>query len=338
MGGGRWLPDLERRVRGSKIWSDIVTAVISKLVLHIFYLENSAIILGNGRRAQFWRDKWAGELCLKDEFPRLFSLSTVKDGVVSDFYTSSGGFQDWFLEFRRPLLAWEEEEVSRLHTLLRSAPVVRVISPDIWKWRADSSGMYSAASGYRRCESLLGPDRKVVGEVWNNCAPPKVKFFGWLAWLGKVKTSSYLQRIGILDKAANVSCVFCQNEVESVNHILLFCPFVWLLWSQIMKWWGVQWVMPNSVEGLLQWWSFCKMKKLEKVIWKVVPLAVLWSTWKHRNDCVFNGSQPNLEDLCEVVKVRIALWVKSSPAKVEFSINDVVFNLHQVHYCLRQGS
>ncbi|XP_028118586.1 uncharacterized protein LOC114316135 [Camellia sinensis] len=205
-------------------------------------------------------------------------------------------------------------------------------------WRANSSGMYSVASGYRTCESLLGPDRIVSGEVWNNCAPPKVKFFGWLAWLGKLKTSSYLQRIGILDEAANVSCSFCQNEVESVNHILLFCPFVWLLWSQIMKWWGVQWVMPNSVEGLLQWWSFCKMKKLEKVMWKVVPMAVLWSIWKHRNDCIFNGAQPNLEDLCEVVKVRIALWVKSSPAKVEFSINDVVFNLQQVHYCLRQGS
>ncbi|CAL5403808.1 unnamed protein product [Camellia sinensis] len=108
MGGGRWLPDLEGRGRGSKIWSDIVTAITSKPVLHNFYLENSAIILGNGRRAQFWRDKWAGELCLKDEFPRLFSLSAVKDGVVADFYTSSGGIQDWHLEFRRPMLAWEE--------------------------------------------------------------------------------------------------------------------------------------------------------------------------------------------------------------------------------------
>ncbi|XP_028118360.1 uncharacterized protein LOC114315916 [Camellia sinensis] len=183
------------------------------------------------------------------------------------------------------------------------------MSPDIWMWRANSSGMYTVASGYRNCESLLGPDRKVTREVWNNCAPPKVKFFGWLAWLGKLKTFSYLQRIGILDEAAN-----------------------------ILKWWGVQWVMPNSVEGLLQWWSFCKMKKLEKVMWKAVPMAVLWSIWKHRNDCIFNGAQPNLEDLCEVVKVRIASWVKSSPAKVEFSINDIVFNLQQVHYCLRQGS
>lgn len=69
------------------------------------------------------------------------------------------------------------------------------------------------------------------------------------------------------------------------------------------------------------------MKKTEKLLWKVVPLAVLWSTWKHKNDCVFNGCQPNFEELCEVVKARIALCAKSSPAKMEFSVNDVVFNL-----------
>lgn len=80
------------------------------------------------------------------------------------------------------------------------------------------------------------------------------------------------------------------------------------------------------------------MKKIEKVIWKVVPLAVFWSTWKHRNDCIFNGSQPNLRDLCELVKARIAMWVKSSPTKMVFSINDIVFNLSQVQYCIRSGS
>lgn len=93
-----------------------------------------------------------------------------------------------------------------------------------------------------------------------------------------------------------------------------------------MKWWDFQWAIPNLVEGLLQWWSLCKMEKTEKLLWKVMPLAVLWSTWKHRNDCIFNGSQPNFEELSEVVKAKIALWAKSSSAKMQFSINDVVFN------------
>ncbi|KAL7171101.1 hypothetical protein ACSBR2_035873 [Camellia fascicularis] len=97
----------------------------------------------------------------------------------------------------------------------------------------------------------------------------------------------------------------------------------WLLWSNIVRWWGMQWVLPGSVNCLLHWWSGCEMMKLEKKIWKVLPLAILWSTWKHRNECVFSGSHPNLEDLCELVKIRVAMWLKASPLQVEYSIYDL---------------
>ncbi|GMP35715.1 hypothetical protein CsSME_00008056 [Camellia sinensis var. sinensis] len=200
---------------------------------------------------------------------------------------------------------------------------------------ADPSELFSVASVYSWSESLLGPVVAVAGSIWNNFAPPKVQFFGWLAWLGKVKTSSFLHRIGILDGSANLACVFCQNEIETVDHIFLFCPFVWLLSSNIIRWWGLQSIIPGSVNGLLQWWFGCRMKKLEKKIWMV--LAILWSTWKHRNDCIFNGSQPNLEDLCKIVKVRVAMWLKASPIQVEYSINDLVFNIQQVKHCIRIG-
>lgn len=76
MGGGSWMPHMEGNNRVSKIWSDVIRAMISKPVIHNLYLVNTAIQLGNGQRAQFWLDKWAGEMCLKEEFPRLFSLST----------------------------------------------------------------------------------------------------------------------------------------------------------------------------------------------------------------------------------------------------------------------
>ncbi|XP_028056259.1 uncharacterized protein LOC114260377 [Camellia sinensis] len=170
----------------------------------------------------------------------------------------------------------------------------------------------------------MGPVVPVADLIWNNFAPPKVQFFMWLAWLGKVKTSSFLHRIGILSESANLACVFWHDEVETVDHLFLFCPFVWLLWSNIVRWWGLQWVLPGSVSGLLQWWSGCRMKKLEKKIWMVLPLATLWSTWQHRNACVFSGSQPNLADLCKLAKVRLAMWLKASPIQVEFSINDLV--------------
>ncbi|CAL5412431.1 unnamed protein product [Camellia sinensis] len=65
MRGGRWVPCMERNNRNLKIWSDIIGAIISTPMLHNLYLANSVIELGNGRRALFWLDKWAGEQSFK---------------------------------------------------------------------------------------------------------------------------------------------------------------------------------------------------------------------------------------------------------------------------------
>jgi len=332
---GRWFPKLFGR--GSKLWTDIIHAVQSNPELHQFYMNNSKIVLGDGRRVLFWRDKWVGNVCLMDEFPRLFLLSNDKDGVVSVFFERRAEDGGWNLGFRRTLMAWEEEEAYRLSCLLSSAPILCSTNPDELLWCADPSKLFSVSSIYKWTESSLGSAIPVAASLWNNFVPPKVQFFGWLAWLGKVKTSYFLHRIGILTGNVNLGCVFCHIEVESVEHILLHCPFVWRLWSDIICWWGLQWVIPGSVHGLLEWWSGSVMQRLEKKIWMAIPLATLWSTWKHRNECVFGASQPNLEALCDLVKVRVAMWFKASKIQVDFSINDLVFNLPQVRYCIKNG-
>lgn len=40
--------------------------------------------IGNGPQLSLWNDVWFGEICLKEEFPRLFSLSTDKVSSVAN--------------------------------------------------------------------------------------------------------------------------------------------------------------------------------------------------------------------------------------------------------------
>ncbi|XP_028098838.1 uncharacterized protein LOC114298468 [Camellia sinensis] len=57
--------------------------------------------------------------------------------------------------------------------------------------------------------------------------------------------------------------------------------------------------IPSSVDHLLVWWAGQMMKKMERKIWSAIPLVVLWSIWKHRNECVFRAAIPNLSELFE---------------------------------------
>ncbi|KAL7228418.1 hypothetical protein ACSBR2_007187 [Camellia fascicularis] len=45
--------------------------------------------------------------------------------------------------------------------------------------------------------------------------------------------------------------------------------------------------LPGFVDQLLLWWAGGKM---EMKIWSAISLAVLWSIWKLRNECIFKSS------------------------------------------------
>ncbi|KAL7175699.1 hypothetical protein ACSBR2_029314 [Camellia fascicularis] len=128
------------------------------------------------------------------------------------------------LSFRRQLLAWEVEKLQRVVDLLVSSPLVSPNLVNSCSWLANSSGQFSVSSVQR------------------------------------IKTSSFLQRIEVLDASANTLCVFCQNEMESLDHLLLFCHPVWECWSKMVNWWDHAWAIPRSIQGLLHWWSGGKLR------------------------------------------------------------------------------
>ena len=56
--------------------------------------------------------------------------------------------------------------------------------------------------------------------------------------------------------------------------------------------------------------------------------------WRLRNEVVFNGHQPDMMELGELVKVRVGLWVRSSLPSVHYSVHQIVENLSQVRQCI----
>lgn len=317
----------------SIVWKDISQLSEANQQLGDFFGDQVKIIVGNGRRIKFWYDAWLVNRGLKEEFPRLFSLSTEKEESLQQIKAKIGVTRGWQLQFRSNLLAWEEEELQRLLGMLESSPCLRFGIEDSCCWLAERSGRFTVASVWRWWVAARGPGLVVPTGVWMSFASPKMQFLCWLAWRARVKTASFLQRIGAIAVSANNLCAFYQAEVETVDHVFLFYPMEWKCWSHLIDWWDLVWAIPGSVAGLLHWWSLGKFRFKSWVlkIWQIIPSVVFWSVWKLRNECLFKGAHPDFQVFCEKVKMQIALWTKWH-LKVDYSVHDIVSNLHQIRW------
>ncbi|KAG5527982.1 hypothetical protein RHGRI_028796 [Rhododendron griersonianum] len=94
------------------------------------------------------------------------------------------------------------------------------------------------------------------------------------------------------------------------------------VWSCIVDWWHVKWVCPSSVEALIAWWFGNRFRNLEKEIWESCLFATLWSLWLLRNDCVFNNASMLVWDVADLIKTRVAMWMRSKHDIKLYSVDD----------------
>lgn len=60
--------------------------------------------------------------------------------------------------------------------------------------------------------------------IWKSCVPPKVCFFVWETWWGRILTMEPLKKWGFLLASR---FPLCGNAEEGINHLLVHCPSVW---------------------------------------------------------------------------------------------------------------
>lgn len=93
-------------------------------------------------------------------------------------------------------------------------------------WDKEKSGVYSVRSAYRLLHSQKGlwsvqDHDSLWRKIWQVNAPTKVLNFVWWALLNCLPTRSWLVLKCV--PIHNV-CHFCNNEEETVIHILVKCP------------------------------------------------------------------------------------------------------------------
>ena len=147
-------------------------------------------------------------------------------------------------------------------------------------WIGEGNGLLFARSAYRG--HFVGRT-EVAGatKIWKSRAPSTCKFFAWLAFMNRCWTSDRLAKRGLPHQEA---CPFCDQEEESINHILLTCVFARMVWAEICQALGkLEWV-PSEHDSLTSW--VCHKSGTNKGSTKDLRTIIgltLWELWKHCN-------------------------------------------------------
>ena len=112
---------------------------------------------------------------------------------------------------------------------------------DVHIWRLSNSGQYSAKSAYEGF--FMGSTQFGLYErIWRTWAPPKCRFFLWLVAHNRSWTADRLARRGLPHPE---QCPLCDQEDETINHLLVSCVFARQFWYHFFRQVGLHSLSPQ---------------------------------------------------------------------------------------------
>jgi hypothetical protein len=119
----------------------------------------------------------------------------------------------------------------------------------IWMFSAD--GCFSTSSAYNLffAANIHFPCAKAI---WKSKAPPRCKFFMWLAVHRRCLTADNLERRGW---PCTTTCQLCLSESETCTHLFVHCSFAAQVWQQIRSWTAADFPIPSDhFTSTEDWW------------------------------------------------------------------------------------
>uniref|UniRef100_A0A453F1S1 Reverse transcriptase zinc-binding domain-containing protein n=1 Tax=Aegilops tauschii subsp. strangulata TaxID=200361 RepID=A0A453F1S1_AEGTS len=233
------------------------------------FFASTTMMLGDGRTTLFWDDRWISGQSVREIAPLLYQCipkqrrktRTMADGLNGNTWARDIQGTIGIHEIGLYLMLWQAIQ----HFTLTE-------EPDRLLWRWTASATYSAQSCY--AATFQGSTRCHSWKlIWKSWAPPRVKFFHWLAYQDRCWTASTLASRGLQH---HPRCLLCDQDPETIQHLLLACPFAKQIWHLILDWTHIPAQTPANDTILMDWWLRAKAQTpptLHKALQSITLLA-----------------------------------------------------------------
>ncbi|TXG50387.1 hypothetical protein EZV62_022911 [Acer yangbiense] len=197
-------------------------------------------------------------------------------------------------ELCHPSGAWNSELIRNSFlpddaSLILSLPRLSPAQDDSLCWHFDKRGFYTVRSGYKVALDL----KKGIGSssmqlspwwrfLWKCNIPNKCKIFFWKAFNGWLPTFATLarRRVDVVDY-----CQVCNDDSESITHILWSCNSAVEVWRQLLGDDVIQRIVVSDFPSIiLSLW-----RSVDSVVFNLLIIGY-WRLWTNRNSVVHGSA------------------------------------------------
>jgi len=150
--------------------------------------------------------------------------------------------------------------------------------------------------------------------IWKSKAPTRACFLTSAATIGKFqhricseaenfklasrRCKLHFPRGGFdwMNFFSSYRCPMCLVDEELANHLFVPCRWFPLHSTYPFHWWELVGLQPQTIKDV----SVACRRRLRKSwilgVWKLLPLAIWWCTWRERKSRIFEGNSRSVQD------------------------------------------
>ncbi|CAL9222223.1 unnamed protein product [Arabidopsis halleri] len=179
----------------------------------------------NGNRASFWYETWSELGCLMDAVGErgVIDLGVRKNATVAEAWSD--------LRRRRHrtvvLNQIEETLLSQRHKRVEEADTV------LWKGKNNMyQTKFCTRDTWNQIRTIMLNKVSWHNGIWFPHATPKFSFCSWLAVKNRLSTGDRLIQ---WNRRLQSTCVLCNNNLETRDHLFFSCRFATEVWENLAK-------------------------------------------------------------------------------------------------------